>query len=116
VRLLLVVLLGLGIADFMLYGGLQTLVRHFPIVYETVWSPDRQFVFVIDRYAPLPFGLAGKGRSPGEVQIFHGRAFLDREDVEDVRTIRDVAWGQDSVTFVSDRDGRAYQGTLSYEQ
>jgi hypothetical protein len=99
-------------------GALTYLARaEGGMVYEMP-SGDRQYELAGYRYAWAPFHLAGGGRAPGELRVLRiaDRRVIDRRQVEDVFSVRDVEWSKFNVTFVSQRNGRAYQTTLDLPQ
>jgi hypothetical protein len=81
-------------------------------------SGDRQYELEGYRYARLPFNLEGRGPAPGEVRVLRiaDKKEIDRTQVEDVWSVRDIQWNRFDVTFVSQRNGRAYRSTLDLPQ
>lgn len=84
--------------------------RHVPI---SIHAP---YELVVDRYAPLPFGLDGHGHAPGEVSVINAKDIvLDSERIDNVFTVRDVRWEEFNVHFDFDQNGKTYESTLVLE-
>jgi len=96
---------------------IQQLARADRYFVFSVPSGDRLYRLVGYRDVRLPFGLTGFGRSPGELEV-HDRAdrVLDSRHLDDVMTVRDVAWGRFHVDFSYDRGGETYRTEMDLGQ
>ena len=101
-------LLGVGLMQFLSKAD-RVAAYSFP-------SEDGRYVLAAYRDIPLPFGLGGGGRSPGELEVRDARGHVvDSVHVSDVMTVHGVRWELFKVDYFYVRNGREYANSLDLE-
>ena len=95
--------------------GYLARTQHYPAF--TVSSDDGRYQFNAFYELPVPKVLGGPGGGAGGVEVLdrEGRR-IDSEEIQNVRSVRDIRWERFRVDFTYTRYGQSYESYLELPQ